>query len=72
VEVDGDVPGRRLGEVDQLVRQWAEQGIVKHEVAARFLALSEWQRRRRIQTWLTTGAPRRRGDELGGLETAAG
>ena len=72
MEVDGSVPGRRLGEVDRLVRQWAEQGIVKHDVAARFLALGEWQRRRRIQTWLATGAPRRRGEETGGLEAAAG
>lgn len=71
MEVDEAIPElRRLGDIDPLVRQWADQGTVKRDVAARFLALGEWQRRRRISTWVSTGAPRRRSSELGDLQAA--
>lgn len=64
MEADGDIRARRLGDVDHLVRQWADEGEVRRDVAARFLVLGEWQRRRRIWTWAESGAPRRRRDEV--------
>jgi len=60
---EGAVPARRVGDVDQLVRRWADEGVVKRDVAARFVAQAERQRRRRTQTWVDVGSPRRRRDE---------
>ena len=64
MEANGAVPARRVGDVERMVRRWADQGAIRRDVAARFLAHGEWERRRRNWSWLSAGAPRRRRGEM--------